>query len=145
MAQESDYSFVCTLHFPAGSAVHKGDLVLPVGESWEGGNPTPAGGGKHRNGVTRKETARRSRMGSTSNVTLGWETADIRAYKTEINAANDSVEFTATRTWYDETGAALAIQDTVKGVWGGMEWGNYDLANPDNTSMSSVECECHEA
>lgn len=109
-----------------------------VFETWEGGDPTSSDT-RHRNPVTRKETARAAGKRSRSNVTLTRECdAEMWALRAELDAAVDLDPSLVTKQMVDERDTVVGSPLTLPGIIRNITWPKYDLSG-ESVGMVSVE------
>jgi hypothetical protein len=139
MSLESGYTATLTVHRPKASG---GDLVI-VFETWAGGKRDTAES-KHRNPVTRLETARGG-MSTRGNVTLTRE-CDAAAWALipTLEASAGIDDCTAVRQMVGPRGDTIGNPFTITGKLKAPEYPDYDL-NGTGIGMLSVEVSSDES
>lgn len=135
MSLESGYTAKLVVHAPGG------DIPI-VFEKWEGAELAPDGA-KHRNAITRKETARGG-LKSRGPLTLSRECdAEAWAAVPTLEDSSGIDRFTAVRQMIDARGTVIGEPFAVGGILGDIKTPDYDLAG-NNVGMLQVICDCDE-
>lgn len=130
MSLESGYTAQLTIHHPTG------DIVLEM-ETWEDGNLS-ANSAKHRDPVTRRETARGG-LPSRENLKLSREAdAATMAFESRIEDAIGRDRVTAVRQQVGPRGEAIGTPKTITGKLEDFTPPSFDLQG-DGVSMVEFE------
>lgn len=135
MSLESGYTAQITVHTP------QGDVKL-VMETWEDGNVS-ANSARHRNPITRKETARGG-LRTRGALKLSRECdAQTWGLLSRIEGAVGRDRCTCVRQMVGPRGEAIGNPYTLTGIVDGVNSPSYDLSG-DNVSMLEIEVDVDE-
>lgn len=138
MSLQSGYTATAVIHRPASLG---GDLAI-VFETWSGGK-LESEEAKHRNPITRRETARGG-LASRGNVTLTRE-CDAAAWALipTLESSNGIDSVTAIRQMVGPRGEVVGKPFSVTGKLKNVEYPDYDLGGND-VGMLSIEISADE-